>query len=387
MKKVSVQNLPNGAYIDKPVFLDGKYIILSPDIPVQEQLKKRLSRWNYTHVFTSGSPMEAPPETAASESGETQQTAVFNVAEKERSRWNETVGFFEEMCDYLKKVYDRYLQKEEIWVNELTERVKQFIQFVKSNRNFIVRINELNQEKYSYLVAHSVKTTIIALVMADTMKLPAFKQIDIGVASMLHEIGMLRIPATSYMQGGTLTEQQRKAIAAHTVIGFRILKEAQFSMQITRAVLEHHERMDGSGYPRGITGERVSSYAKILAVACSYVAIVSDRPHRNASDGHSGILDLLKNTGKQYDEQVLRVLVFALSIYPIGTYILLSNGSKGLVIETDRQDPRNPMVRLLIDEKGNTYRDQPILDTKVSTDITISRPLTQQEIEQLKTRI
>jgi HD-GYP domain-containing protein (c-di-GMP phosphodiesterase class II) len=389
MKTVTVDNLPEGSYIDKPVYLDEHYILLSPDIPVSKMLKQRLKDWSYSRVYTDGSPVESPPGIATpdqDEQDEEQNTAVIQNKEQEKSKWEEAVAFYYSMCDFMASVFDRYLKREELNINEITEKVKTFIEVVKSQRDYILRLNEM-ETKHSYLVAHSVKTTVITLAMANTMKLPPFKQIDLGIASLLHEIGMTRIPENVYQTSGELTAQQRKAIAAHTVLGFRILKDHQFSMQITRAVLEHHERENGSGYPRGITADKISFYAKIIAVACSYVAIVSDRPHRSASDGHSGMLDLLKNTGKQYNEQIIRVLVYTLSIYPVGTYILLSNGNRGLVVKTDPEKPRHPVIRLLIDENGNVFREQSLFQTKEDGEIQISRPLMQKEIEEVKAKI
>jgi hypothetical protein len=104
-------------------------------------------------------------------------------------------------------------------------------------------------------------------------------------------------------------------------------------------------------------------------------------------DGHSGILDLLKNTGKKYDEQVIRILVYTLSIYPLGTFVLLTSGAKGIVVETDPKTPRHPVVRLLQDEQGTPYKDQPLLRTQEGGDIQIKRPLIEKEIQELKTKI
>jgi HD-GYP domain-containing protein (c-di-GMP phosphodiesterase class II) len=116
---------------------------------------------------------------------------------------------------------------------------------------------------------------------------------------------------------------------------------------VTIAALEHHERENGGGYPRKLTGDKISLYAKIIAVACSYEAQTNTRPHRAAKDGFSGMVDLLKNEGKQYDDTVIRALVFSLSIYPIGLYVLLSNGKKGQVVDVNPENPRYPIVQLL----------------------------------------
>lgn len=393
MNSVSVANLPIGSFIDQPVYLDDKYVLLSPDIPISEALKKRLQEWNYSKVFTDGTPVEAPPEIAPvlttddSGNGASPSKAVLDTDYKEQEQMREVRTFFQEMTAFLADVFELYLRNNIFQLNRISEQVKACTDMIKSKRKYISQINLLNDTDHSYLISHSIKTTIIALVLADILKLPPFKQIEVGMAGLLHEIGMLRIPPQLYMSSKTLSPEEKKTIAAHTVLGFRILKSAEFPLTVCRAVLESHERIDGSGYPRGLTGDKISFYAKILTIASSYAAIVSKRPYRDAVDGHTGIMDLLKNTGKQYDEQLIRVLVYTLSVYPVGTYVALSNGAQGIVVETDSDKPKFPIVKLLLNGEGSPFRDQPILHTEGGEGIHIVRPLVQKEIQNIQTVI
>jgi len=147
----------------------------------------------------------------------------------------------------------------------------------------------------------------------------------------------------------------------HPAYGFEMLKSFDFPMAISAAALEHHERENGSGYPRKLTGEKISLYGKIIAIACSYEAITSKRPHKDAHSGYVGITDLLRNEGKQYDESVLKALVFSLSIYPIGQFVLLSDGRKGQVVDVNPEDPRFPIVQILNEQ--NPDGQNKILET------------------------
>ena len=97
-------------------------------------------------------------------------------------------------------------------------------------------------------------------------------------------------------------------------------------------------------------------------------------------------MDLLKELNKRYDDKVLRALVYTLSIYPIGTYVLLSNNAQGYVVKTDPQNPKYPTVRLIINEKGAPYIDQPILQIREGDPIQIVRPLTKEEVKEIKKR-
>jgi len=391
MNSVTVANLPVGSYIDKPVYLDEKYILLSPDIPISEELKKLLQEWGFTRVYTDGTPTSAPPIYEAADiskesgNGNARQSGVAFLTSdvREEEKRKEAQKFFLEMTNFISETFDFFLKKNEFQMNLISEKVKLCIDKIKTHKKQLLQLQNLHDQNHSYIIGHAVKTMIVSLVLADVLKLPTFKQIEIGMAALLHEIGMLRIPPQLYMNAKTLSSEEKKSIAAHTILGFRILKSAGFPMTVTRAVLEHHERVDGSGHPRNLTGDKISLYAKILAIAGSYSAIVSKRPYREASDGHTGIMDLLKNTGKQYDEQLIRVLVYTLSIYPVGTFVALSNGAQGIVIETDAERPKYPIVKLIINENGETFRDHPVLHTEEGNGISIVRPLIQKEIDKI----
>ena len=135
-------------------------------------------------------------------------------------------------------------------------------------------------------------------------------------------------------------------MSTHTVLGYRILKGFSAPENVALAALEHHERIDGSGYPRALTAPKITDYALIIGVVCSYDAMLSRRPFRPGTlDGHATIKDLAQKNRKQYDEKILKALVYTLSVYPVGTAVMLSNNSKGIVVKTDPAKPRCPVVR------------------------------------------
>ena len=124
------------------------------------------------------------------------------------------------------------------------------------------------------------------------------------------------------------------------------------------AVLEHRENVDGSGYPRGITGDKISLYGKLISVASSYCAMVSKRPFRNNVDGHSGLLELIKEKGRKFDEKVLRVLLLTLTVY---TNRNLRYDDRRLnrysALRPILQNTKYPVLKMIFDSKGTYYAD------------------------------
>jgi HD-GYP domain-containing protein (c-di-GMP phosphodiesterase class II) len=163
------------------------------------------------------------------------------------------------------------------------------------------------------------------------------------------------------------------------VLGYNLLKAMGFPPVISLAALEHHERENGTGYHRMLIGDKISFNSKIIAVACSYEAISAHRPHREARDGHTTMLELLRNEGNQYDATIIRALVVSVSLYPIGLYVLLSNGRKGQVINANPETPRFPIVQVF----GEFNPDGKNKTLETSQDgVFILRPLSKEEMKE-----
>ena len=377
MKKLAVNELSGTAYFSEPVYLDSGYILSSPDVPITKELRNRLVEWNFRALFTEGEIASEAPEVTGT--ADTEPGDITQSYEEEQDK-KQAVDFFRNTVDFLEAVFARFKEKEELRLVELTEKVKEIAVEVKANRGYMLSLDDSVSPAKTYITTHSVKTTILALAVADYMKMAPYKQIDVGLAGLLHELGLMKIPETLYLSDRPLSPQEKQTIAAHPVIGFRILKGIGFPDAACLAVLEHNERVDGSGFPRRLKGDKISLPGKILAVSSSYNAIVSNRPYKVGIDGHAGIMDILKDAGNRYDEKVLAALVYVLSLYPIGTYLRMSNGSIGLVVKANEEDPKHPQIKLVIDENGNRYSQQPIVQTRAEDDITIGSSLSKEEL-------
>ncbi len=251
--------------------------------------------------------------------------------------------------------------------------MKKAIQIVRDNRDYLLRFLDTSAEGDRYMITHAVNTTILALAIGDYLKSPPHRLIELGNACILHEIGMLKLPAEVQRSSKSLSPEERKAMMAHTLLGYRILKGFSAPENVALAALEHHERIDGTGYPRSLSAPKITDYALIISVVCAYDAMVSRRPFRLGSlDGHATIRDLAQKNRKQYDEKILKALVYTLSVYPVGTAVQLSNSSKGLVVKTDPAKPRCPIVKVVFDPDGKKLVDPPQIQVSDTDGLTIT---------------
>jgi HD-GYP domain-containing protein (c-di-GMP phosphodiesterase class II) len=330
-------------------------------------------------VFSDGQPTAAP---ALSTLSGVPEAITLDDDVKDQDQFKTAQQFFNELLNFIEGVFTLFVTKNELSIPKIMEKAKDLITQVKEQRNYILRLADLSSQLKSYIVIHTAKTAILSLAIGMQMKLPPHKLIELGMAALLHEIGMIRLPPQLYMSNRILTPEEKRAITAHPIIGYKILKTFSFPVSVCLTVLEHHEHIDGTGYPRQLSGDQISLSARILAVAGSYAALVSKRPYRPGKDGHSSILDLLRGKGTQYDENVLKALIFVVSLYPIGTYVQLANGSKGVVLEPNVENPRFPLVKIYIADTGDPLKE-PVL-VKTDTEATkIVRVLTKEEIFQI----
>ena len=329
LNKYGIKDIPPDNFFSEPVYLDKQFVLAAPEMPITLDMLKALEEWEFTEVYSSGEPMEdyAAKTSEKAEGGEltgaSTQSDVDKIMRAEE--------FYADFTKFVETIFTHAAIKNDISFGSVAEKIKNACDIIREDRRYLLRVqkNNLSSPTDNYLVSHAVKSTIISIIIGSYLKLPNHRLIELGVAAMLHEIGMLKLPPQVYLSHRPLEPQEQKAIFSHPVLSFNMLKSFDFPLTVNLAVLEHHERENGTGYPRKLTGDRISLYAKIISVACSYEALSAQRPHKEAKDGYSGMLELLKNEGKQYDDTVVRALVFSLSIYPIGLYVLLSSGRKG----------------------------------------------------------
>ncbi|MCL2793132.1 MAG: HD domain-containing protein [Spirochaetaceae bacterium] len=380
MKELDVKSLKPDSYYTDPVFVDEGYILTTPDLPLSNSILEKLKKWQFSRIYTEGQTSNKPV-VAADEEGlqATNLNEDLTVVEVRK----ETQVFFRELCGFLENTFETYKSREVINYNNIVEQIKKINPFIKEKRNFILDMSNLKLTEHNYLISHSVKTAILSIALADFLKIPQHKTIELGAAAITHKIGMLKLPETIVSNPGGLKENEWKAIRAYPILGYKILQTASFPNAVSLAVLEHQERNNGTGYPRNLVGDQVSLYGKILAVISSYCAAIEKRPFKSGKDAHTGIMDILKSMGKQYDDKVVRALIFTLSLYPIGTRVLLTNNSVAVVVKTNTSNPKEPVVRVLTNEEGDPLTDNVVINLAQNQKMQISRLLTQSEIIKL----
>jgi putative nucleotidyltransferase with HDIG domain len=177
-------------------------------------------------------------------------------------------------------------------------------------QTFIATVNALAstvEMKDPYTAGHQQWVTRLACAIAKEMGLPEEQIEGIRMAGLIHDIGKINIPAEILTKPGHLSEIQYNMVKIHPQVGCDILREIKFPWPVAQIVLQHHERMDGSGYPQGLSGEKIILEARILAVADTVEAMSSHRSYRAAHGKEMALDEISRNRGTLYDPEVVDV--------------------------------------------------------------------------------
>ena len=175
--------------------------------------------------------------------------------------------------------------------------------------NSILQIVKIVEAKDTYTAGHSMRVAEYSEKIARQMKLNEYDSELLVNLANLHDLGKVQIDLSVLNKPGGLNESDWEEVKKHPLVGYNIVKEITFLKSEASAILHHHERMDGKGYPDGIKGDEISLYAKILMVADSYDAMTTDRPYRLALTMQEAIDELKRNSGTQFDPKVCTVMV------------------------------------------------------------------------------
>lgn len=364
MSTVKLENLKSDLSFNGDLQLDKNFILLPAKAVVSDDLIKVLTDWNFTEFQCSEevpdfsiSQEKKQDSKASSESKvSTLKDSVKQALAKaktsewistERSKMNSVQTVYNEYMNYINSVYTHYATHKKIDFQELSDTVKDLCVFIKDNKRYVLRITPSAEARSkNFLVIHSMRSTVLAITVGLELHMALSKLIELGISCILHEIGMLRLPPQLYMTDRPLTAAEKAQIMTHPHTGFNILKDLEFPLSILLGVLEHHEKENGLGYPRHLPGNKITTYAKIISVACSFEAITAPREYKSERTTFDAMVEMLKNPNGQYDSTVIKALLYSLSLYPIGAYVCLKNGKIGIVTDVSPNNPKNPIVQL-----------------------------------------
>ncbi|WP_200193343.1 HD-GYP domain-containing protein [Halorhodospira abdelmalekii] len=220
-------------------------------------------------------------------------------------------------------------------------------------------------EEFPYAIRHPIRKAMLCDTVAARIGIPDSERRSIVCAALTANLGMLEEQKQLDRQSTPLSDEQWELIQNHPHRSVERLLDAGLTDRLClRIVAEHHERLDGSGYPEGLKAQDICRGARLLAIADTYMAMVTDRGYRPATAVRETLLELLNQSGSKYDRDLLADFIHTIGIYPAGSFVALDSGERGVVIHRGSRGS-SPMIAVLIKRNGQPVARPLFRDTSL----------------------
>ncbi|MBQ9632009.1 MAG: HD-GYP domain-containing protein [Lachnospiraceae bacterium] len=275
-----------------------------------------------------------------------------------------------ELSDKAKRVVERTRVEDPAKValrEDVKKRVGEGVQFLYNNtesKSFLEATSNVSAEltraitKYDavaidiaqlkvsdeYTFKHSVDVASLSMIIGKTYGLNREQMREIGIAGLLHDVGKSKIPKEILNKPARLTDEEFHQMKFHSLYGYRILEGSDgFSLDIKSGVLQHHEKMNGKGYPMAVGGDKIHPFARIISVADVYDALVTERPYKKGFPKKDAI-EIIMTMTEDLDIKAMKSFLKSVILYPVDSIVRLSNGEYAKVVENYPHYPLRPKV-------------------------------------------
>lgn len=269
---------------------------------------------------------------------------------------------YQEAKTLQRKLFRTMKQGETVAVQDLEPLADELVDTIFDNRDALFCLSRI-REKDSYLMEHSLNVAMLLANFGRFLGLERQVLRELTIGGMLHDVGKIRISDAILHKPGKLTPEEFAVMKKHVNFSISMLKDCPGITPIMLTVAAcHHERLDGQGYPQGLTVDRMNLYARMSPIVDCYDALTADRCYKAGMPPTSAFRILLQGIGTQFDEALVRQFIKCMGVHPVGTLVKLQSGKLAVVMERNDQNPLQPKVKVVYSTIGQHHLDIRMLD-------------------------
>lgn len=256
----------------------------------------------------------------------------------------------------LSTTMDRIEREGTFEVNEIFSIASDIVEELITISNVTIHLTGIATHD-NYTLAHSLNCSIYAALLARFCGFSISQLKVITCGALLHDMGKTEIDKEILNKKDFLTEDEFSIIKDHPIRGFNLLtkKRLEISSLVAHMAWQHHEKVDGSGYPRGLQGEEILSYARLLAIVDVYEAITGHRPYRQAMSPEDAYNTIREGLGTSFDREFGEIFLSKIAFYGPGSEVLLNTGWRAVIVSIPPDSPQRPIIRLIAYPDGRPY--------------------------------
>ncbi len=262
-------------------------------------------------------------------------------------------------------------------VFSIAERIIHYLRVDKNTLVSFINIFGYLGETDDYLYSHSLNVAILAGGIGMALEYNEQEILNLCVSSLLHDLGLLKIPDKIIKKPGKLSKDEFAQVKKHCSYGVDLLANiSDMPESIHEVVYQHHERIDGSGYPEGKNGPEISESAKIIAMIEVYEAMTHPRPYRGQKIiPYDGVREVVQEAKRSFEPRLVKKFLRFITPYPLGSFVLLNNNEIGRIVQTHEDRPLRPVVEIFFDSEGKPPEEPKRIDLTKSPVLHIEKAM------------
>lgn len=337
MRMMPITSSRPGMRLAKKIYSDDGIVLLAEGVELTSSLIRRLGECGISYLYIQDPRTDdiIIPELL---SEETQRRSLQAIRTTFREFMNQprksNMGTYPHIGRQMRQVMDQIMDD------------------LNGNQDAMIMLMNMNTVDH-YLYSHSLNVCVYSTLLGMANGYTHEQLVTLGLGAMLHDIGKTQISLQVLLKSGALSAYEYEEMKRHAERGYYLLKdEPNIPLLSAHCAFQHHERVNGTGYPRGLKGDEIHDFAKWIGIADSYDAMTSHRVYRDAMLPHQAVEALYSGSDTLYDTAMLQLFRDKVAIYPIGLTVKLNTGQTAIVSDINSSCVHRPIVRVLTDEAG-----------------------------------
>ncbi|HBQ87373.1 MAG TPA: HD-GYP domain-containing protein [Syntrophomonas sp.] len=361
MRKISLDYAHEGLFLGRSIIDSEGHILLRAGVELDEYYIDRLLDLGIHYIYIQDEIFGETDEIEDIISEETRITTVKMV----------------------KKTFNHLQQDRKINTAALRKIVNNMLDEILDNSNVLLGITDISSLN-DYIFHHSVSVCTLSIMTGITLGYDDTHLLELGIGALLHDIGKSKIDPEIIKREGNLNEEEFALLSKHPQLGFDIMRNSiDLSLLSAHIAYQHHERWDGRGYPRGLSGNNIHEYARIVAVANIYDELMAERPNRPPFEVNQAINLIKRMSDIYFEPRIVKAMISNIATYPVGSIVQLNTGDIGIVTHLNNDAPHRPIIRIVFDADQRRLQHPHEIDLSKMTTVIPSQIMSERDLNKL----
>ncbi|NLP41540.1 MAG: HD-GYP domain-containing protein [Veillonellaceae bacterium] len=362
MQKMSLANLRPGMVVGRHIYGSDGRLLLNTGTVLTEAFINRLKKNGLGSIYIKNSYLD--------------DIEIPEIIQEETRK---------KAVSLMQKSFDDLKSTASIKIEQFEQAAKSIVDEVITNRQALVHLTDIRTYD-NYTFGHSVNVCILSTVTGLQLGYSKSKLQTLALGALLHDVGKAFVPLEILNKPSHLTDDEMAVMRKHTETGFNVLRKQieQIPLLAAHVAFQHHEKQNGSGYPRGLDGDHIHEFAKIVSIADVYDAVTADRPYRSCMPAHDAYELVVALSDIHFDPDILTTFLGNIALYPIGSFIALNSGEIGVVTNVISKLPTRPIVKVITDTDCKLLAQPYELDLTAELTIVVDSVLSEKDLVDLK---